>query len=51
MIEYGLVQAVLLFTAFYTFGFFYAIPGLILMVIAIDYVLDKLGYTRLCNLD
>ena len=51
MYEYGLAHGILLFTAVWIFGFLYAIPGLIIIVMTLDYVLGMLGYTRLQYLD
>ena len=51
IVQYGFVHVLLICTSIYLFGYFYAIPGLILIVLAIDKVLENFGYRRLKYLD
>ena len=51
MLEYGFVHVVLIITSLYLFGFLYAIPGLVIVVMIIDKLLGFFGYTRLSHID
>ena len=51
MYKYGLVHVAVLFTAYYLFGFLYGCVALVAFIIALDRVLDLVGYSRLTYMD
>lgn len=51
MFEYGLVHIALITLSVCIFGYLYAIPGLVLIVIAIDKMIGYFGYTRLNHVE
>ena len=51
MFEYGLVHMALITFSVCIFGYLYAIPGLVLIVIAIDKMIGYFGYTRLNHVE
>ena len=51
MWQYGILHFVVLFAAYYTFGFLWGTVSLILFVYVTDYILDILGYQRLITGD
>ena len=51
LLNYGLIHILLIGTLFYMFGFVYGCIAIYVSIMAIDKIMNRLGYTRLNSVD